>query len=81
MPKSVIQDVGALYIGREELNGTLVVAKDRMPPIVAYIVISDQRSGTFLIPVSQTGQVENLVQTRATGKSRESASFLLNFNL
>lgn len=62
-PKSVIQDVGALYIGREELNGTLVVAKDRTLPIVAYLVISDQRSGTFLIPVSQTGQVEILVQT------------------
>ncbi|KAG7286680.1 hypothetical protein NEMBOFW57_008991 [Staphylotrichum longicolle] len=48
-PKSVLEDEGTLYIGREGLNGTLVVAKESTPDtIVAYLTISDRRCGTFL---------------------------------
>ncbi len=65
-PLSVMEGGGALFVAREGLNGTLVIAKksmDSLPKIAAYLTISDIRSGTFLVPVSEDGQVNVLLKT------------------
>lgn len=63
-PRSVLDDEGALYVGRECLNGTVVIAKESTySSIAAYLTISDLRSGTFLVPVSEDGQIDVLLRT------------------
>lgn len=66
-PRSVLDSEGrnTLFVGRESLNGTLVVAKGLAThaSIVAYLAISDARSGTFLVPVSEQGRVDVLLRT------------------
>lgn len=66
-PRSVLDNEGrnTLFVGRESLNGTLVVAKGLAThaTIVAYLTISDARSGTFLVPVSEQGRVDVLLRT------------------
>lgn len=58
-----------LFIAREEINGTLVLARSQKDgnsirtSIAAYLTITDQQSGTFLIPVSAAGQIELTLKT------------------
>jgi hypothetical protein len=68
-PSTAIRDREALFIAREELNGTLVLARRReedssnQTSIVAYLTLTDQQSGTFLIPVSPEGQITLMLKT------------------
>jgi hypothetical protein len=55
-------DEPPLFIAREGLNGALVLARHAKnvsdaATVVSYLTISDQQSGTFLIPVSNDGQI------------------------
>jgi hypothetical protein len=61
--------VNSLFIGREELNGTLVLAalndvdSKIQASIIAYLTITDNQSGTFLIPADLEGKVHITFQT------------------
>lgn len=55
--------INEIYVARESLNGTLVVAernaKQQTPPdIVAYLLTSHQRDGTYLIKSDEHGVVD-----------------------
>jgi hypothetical protein len=61
--------VNSLFVGREDLNGTLVLAalsdedSTIQASIIAYLTITDNRSGTFLIPADSEGKVHITFQT------------------
>jgi Heterokaryon incompatibility protein (HET) len=54
-----------LFVAREDLNGTLVLALKRRKSVhvVAYLTVTDQQSGTFLIRTDEDGQVDLLLKT------------------
>jgi hypothetical protein len=56
-----------MFVGRETLNGTLVLATTHESTneisLVAYLVITDHESGTFLIQSDETGKVDMLLKT------------------
>jgi hypothetical protein len=56
----------SMFVGRESLNGTLVLAvagEMNETALVAYLVITDHESGTFLIKSDEDGKVDLLLQT------------------
>jgi hypothetical protein len=56
----------SMFVGRESLNGTLVlaVAGDmNKTALVAYLVVTDHESGTYLIKSDDEGKVDLLLQT------------------
>ncbi|KAH8596238.1 heterokaryon incompatibility protein-domain-containing protein [Bisporella sp. PMI_857] len=59
---------GGYFVARESQNGTLVLAyqeKNMSQPahIAAYLTISDHQSGTYLLPVSATGDIDLTLPT------------------
>ena len=49
------------FVARESLNGTLVLAQrdaDSTIRVLAYLTITDQQCGTFLLPVDREGRLE-----------------------
>lgn len=67
-PSNVLRKGRSLFIAREKLNGTLVVAgrpegSRNGTVIEAYLTISDHQCGTYLIPVDESGLIDIRLRT------------------
>lgn len=65
IPTSVAS-FATLFVGRESLNGTLVLAYEQhgVAKVVAYLVMTEQTSGSYLIDSVESGMVEMVLAPR-----------------
>jgi hypothetical protein len=64
----LLTPLDTLFVAREEQNGTLVLAimkpdSTYLTSIIAYLTLTDQQCGTFLIPVSSNGDINIVLRT------------------
>lgn len=81
VPASALMSVVSIFVGREDLNGTLVVAGRmntglgrQVDAILGYLTVTDTICGSSLIPSSPTGQIFVVFDSMARPGSYNSGS-------